>query len=276
MPDKQQVTSLLKYGCKEELRSIPAGTDVKACMRAIVRGIRKGIESAIAKHKTLLETFGEGFMSGLLSSFTTTLCNCFSLTRQDTVRYIRLSFVPIIQAGAVLLINPDDLFLGDQLKTATIMLGTGASMIAGSIIGDKISKTPIAHIPQVGKLIVRFISILTSGLLSCTMLLILDRSKTINQIIKRMNQYASEEFRTKYLLAQFESIAAELGKIDYETLQKECNQWSELTILVSHATTEEDLYQALIEGAKRGIYRVPWSGSFRSFMRDKNNKLVFS
>lgn len=266
----------LWMACKEELSSIEAGTGVKECAKAIVRGIKKGVEVAIAKHKELFRKFGEGFMSGMLSSFTTTLCNCFSVTSKDSVRYIRLGFVPIIQAGSILLINPNDLFLGDQLKNATVLLGTGASVIAGSIVGDKIAKTPIAQIPHVGKLIVRFTSVLISGLLSCTMLLILDRSKTINQLIDRMNQYASEEYRTKYLLSQFEAIAAELGEIDFESLQKECNQWNELAILVNHTSTEEELNHVLIEGSNQGLYKIPWTGDFRTFMRNRNNKLIFS
>lgn len=262
--------------CKNELSNLEPGIGVKTCTKAIIRGIRKGFAAAIAKHKSLFRTFGEGFISGTLSSITTTICNCFSVTSQDTVRLIRLGFSPIIQAGTILLINPDDLFLGDQLKNATVLLGTGASMIAGSIVGDKVAKTPIGQIPHVGKSIVKFSSVLVSGLISCTMLLILDRSNTINHLISKMNQYASEEYQTKYLLSQFQTIAAELSEVDYESIQRECTQWNELTVLINHASTEEELNRVLIEGSKQGLYKLPWSGDFRSFMSNRNNMLIFS
>ena len=265
----------LWLSCKEELSNLGAGIDVKSCVHAIICGIKKGAENATTKYSTLFRVFGEGFVSGMLANFTTTLCNCFSVTNQNTVRYIRLGFAPVIQAGSVLLINPDDLFLGDQIKNATVLLATGASVITGSIIGDQIAKTPIAQIPQVGNLIVQFISVLVSGLLSCTMLLLLDRSKLINLLIIKMNQYASEEYRTKYLLSRFEEIAAELGEIDYRKLQKQCNQWNEMAILINHTASEEELNRILIEGVNQGLYTIPWTGDFRTFMKNKESKLVF-
>ena len=79
-----------------------------------------------------------------------------------------------MQAGTILLINPDNLLVGDQLKAATVTLATGASVIAGTAVGNLIEDTPIYAIPEVGPFVQPFASVLVSGLLSCTLLIMLE------------------------------------------------------------------------------------------------------
>lgn len=262
--------------CKEEINNNKSGMDFRSCLLSIIHGIKNGVTNALKKHDELFRKFGEGFSTGAIATLTTTLCNIFDVTSQNRVKYLRQGYVPIIQAGSILLINPDDLFLGDQLKEATIALGTGASMLAGTMIGDQLAKTPIAQIPHVGKLIVRFASVLVSGLLSCTFLIILDRSKYINELVLKMNQYASEEHRTKSILDQFEKISAELANYDIQEFKRESSQWHELSVLIQHADNEVELNRILIDAANRGLYKLPWTGDFRTFMSNRNNTLDFS
>ena len=67
-----------------------------------------------------------------------------------------------------LLFNPDNLMFGDRIKTSTIIMATGASVLVGTAVGELIGKTPIAAIPGVGSVVQVFCSTLVSGLVSCT------------------------------------------------------------------------------------------------------------
>ena len=198
------------YACKDELGAVPPGSNFKECFEAIIRGIPKGLDNARLRYKDLMSQFAQGFWAGALASLTTTLCSIFFTTEKNMVRYIRQGYAAVVQAGNVLLINPDDLLLGDQLKMTTIVLGSGASVIAGTYVGDLISKTPIASVPEVGPVVTRVVSVLVSGLLSCTMLILLDRSKLVNTLIGKMNQYATVEHTIKETSKAFENMAAEI------------------------------------------------------------------
>ena len=263
------------FACKEELSNVPPGSDFKDCLEAIIHGIPKGVNNARLKYKGLITSFEQGFAAGALASLTTTICNVFFTTEQTMVRYIRQGYAAIVQAGNVLLINPNDLMLGDQLKTATVILATGASVIAGTFVGDKIAKTPIGMAPHVGPVLVRFTSTLISGLLSCTLLILLDRSKMINDLIARMNQYTTEERELRQLTVQFTSIAAEIEGYDLSKFAAETMQFEHISAKISEAKTEQEL-STILDAAFIALgIKLPWEGDFDSFMSGENRTLVF-
>lgn len=172
---------------EEELRKIRPGSKLKEMLEAVAEGIKKGLENAKAKYKEVLAQFGQGFVSGALASLTTTICNIFFTTAKNLGRCIRQISASVVEAGRVLLFNPDSLMLGDRLKTASVILATGASVLVGTAVGELIGKTPIAAIPGVGPFVQAFCSTLVSGLLSCTFLIFLDRSSFMNRLIDAMN-----------------------------------------------------------------------------------------
>ncbi len=264
------------YSCKEELSAVPPGNDFKDCLDAIIRGIPKGLDNARLKYKNLMSQFVQGFWAGSLASLTTTLCNIFFTTEKNMVRYIRQGYAAVVQAGNVLLINPDDLLLGDQLKMATVILGSGASVIAGTYVGDLISKTPIATIPEVGPIVIRFVSVLVSGLLSCTMLILLDRSKMVNTLIGRMNQYATIKHSISETSKAFASIAAEIEGFDADDFSQQCTLYNQIAMGISKASSEEELERLLTDTLQANGIAFPWDGDFDGFMSDPSNRLVFN
>ena len=135
---------------KDELQALPPRRELEDMIDAVGHGVKKGIENAKAKYKELFAQFGNGFVSGTLASLTTTLCNIFFTTSKNLVRNIRQIYASIVEAGRTLLFNPDDLMLGDRIKTATVILATGASVLVGTGIGEAIATTPVGMIPVVG------------------------------------------------------------------------------------------------------------------------------
>lgn len=135
---------------KNEIQSLPAGKDLKDMLEAVGRGVKKGVENAKVKYKEILAKFGEGFFAGALASLTTTICNIFFTTAKNLVKCIRQIYASVVEAGKILLFNPDNLMFGDRIKTSTIILATGASVLVGTAVGELINKTPIAAIPGVG------------------------------------------------------------------------------------------------------------------------------
>ena len=264
------------YACKEELADMPPGSSLNECIEAIVKGVEKGADNIRKKHKKLLSQFELGFTAGGLANLTTTISNIFIKTEKNVVCYIRQAYAAVVQAGNILFINPNDLLIGEQLRMATLVLGSGASAIVGLYVGDTIAATPIGMMPEVGPLVTRFVSILVGGLLSCTLLILLDRSKLINNIIGKMNQYTTSERKMLQTSREFSRIAAELEGYDIDEFIDECYRFSMVGDIISKAEGPEELDRIL-----EIIYSVfgienPWNGDFDVFMKDDDAVFDFS
>lgn len=264
----------LWFSCKTEILNVPDQSTFEDYINAIKAGVQVGFSNIKNKYKDLLLSFCQGFNAGFLASLTTTLCNIFFETSERTIRNIRNIYAAITQAGAVLLFNPNDLRLGDRIQTASVILATGANTVIGSSVGDAIAKTPIGQFPVVGRPIQIFSSTMISGLLSCTFLLFLDRSKFINQLLHKLNQYLTEEQAFQELAEQMEKEAAILADIDFKQFHNEVNQYSCFANRIQHASSEEELKIILLETCKDDD-SLPWQGDLDEFMSNPNNSLIF-
>lgn len=261
--------------CEEELKGVNTHCEIGTLLQAIKRGIAKGSENALKNYKDLFRNFGEGFIAGAMASVTTTLINIFITTDKNTVRYIRQASASIVQAGNILLINPNNLLVGDQLKAATITLATGASVIAGTAVGSLIERTPIYSIPEVGQFVQTFCSVLVSGLLSCTLLIMLDRSKFVNRLVAEMNKYQDANRSYLMLAEDFARIAAELEGYDIRQFHIEVAQYRDITTRIEAAMDEEELESLMVSIYTTFDIDLPWGDDIDSFMSNPNNKLVF-
>lgn len=262
--------------CEEELKAIDARCEIGSLLQAIKNGVAKGSENALKNYRDLFRNFGEGFIAGAMASVTTTLINIFITTDKNTVRYIRQASASVVQAGTILLINPDNLLVGDQLKAATVTLATGASVIAGTAVGNLIEDTPIYAIPEVGPFVQTFASVLVSGLLSCTLLIMLDRSNFVNKLVAEMNRYQDERRNYHVLAEEFARIAAELEGYDIRDFYIEVARYGDITDRIGAVEDDEELGDLL-----KSVYMVfdidiPWGDDIDAFMSNPNSKLVFS
>ena len=258
-----------------ELQEIPVGCDFKEIIDAIIRGIRIGIENAKNNYKELLNRFFQGATAGILASISNTLCNIFFTTSRNFGKCIRNMYASLTEAGRVLFFNPEDLLMGDRIKNVSVIMATGASVLVGSIVGQAISETPIGMLPGVGEVIQTFIATLVTGMLSCSFLIMLDRSIFINEIIDTFNNVPN--IATSYIEVAnlFTKISAEIAKYDIEQFEKEVENYKECSLKIMNAKDENELQQILYEIHENMDFKIPWEGSFASFMEDKESKLVF-
>lgn len=263
------------FASKAELQAVLPHSNLKDMLEAIANGVKNGLNNARLKYKELVAKFEEGFVAGALSSLTTTLCNIFFTTAKKLVRNIRQIYASVVQAGRVLLFNPDGLLFGDRIKLSTVILATGASVLIGTAVGELISLTPIGSAPVIGNVVQLFCSTLTSGLLSCTLLVFLDRSKFMNKVITELNRIPSEVNNYREIADALECLAAKLANLDIAKFRAETEKYNDIALKINKAESEAELNDLLLAAYKVFNIQIPWQSDFDSFMGNKTNKLVF-
>lgn len=249
-------------------------------LKALGNGLKQGFQQVKIKYKELFSRFLGGAVAGALSSLTTTFCNFFFTTAKNTVRIIRQSYVSLVEAGKILLINPKNYTFGKRMQAVAKILATGASVVVGVIVSDAIGNTGIKEIPILGDTLPTFCGAFVSGIMSCTLLYFLERSEIMNKLFKVLDKIHTIDTEIQYYREQadyFERYAAELAKIDLNQFRKEIKFYGELTERLMSAETEEELNRVLKNALKEAHILIPWDGykSFGQFMMDKNAHLIF-
>ena len=264
------------FSAKGELKALDEEKDLSDMLTAVGVGIQKGMENVKENHKEVFAKAAEGFSAGALSSLTTTLCNIFFTTAKSLVRCIRQVYASAVQAGKVILFNPDNLMLGDRIKETSVILATGASVLVGTAVGEMIIKTPVGSVPVIGHVVSTFCSTMVSGLLSCTLLVFLDRSRFVNTLIDTMNRIPSDANNFKEIADLMETLAAKIANIDIDQFKAETAKYNSVSQQLLSCEDEESLNTILQDAYERICISIPWEGDFDSFMSDKSNRLVFS
>lgn len=248
--------------------------------RAIGRGIKIGFDNARLKYKELWAKFIDGAVAGVLSSLVTTLTNIFFTTAKNVVRIIRQTWASLVEATKIMLINPDCLRFGERVRATTKVLATGASIVSGVMLTEAINKTAFGAIPYVGEIAATFCGTLVTGLMTCSLLFMLDRNDTINKIVKSLDQLPTIENYIVYAKEQarlLQEYAADVYSLNIERFQKET---SVIVNAVSGINAEMDdtvLLQELRCIYKELGFENPWGNqnTFDSFMTDKSEILTF-
>lgn len=272
------VFSEIWFAVRDEIKQ--GKEDGKALFNSIAAGVKKGLEKAKLKYKELWHKFIEGAVGGVLASLTTTLCNIFFTTAKNVVRIIRQSWASLVEATKILLFNPDFLPFGERFRAAAKIIATGASVVAGTIVGDLIAKTGVAAIPVVGDIVQTFCGTLVTGILSCSLLYLLDRNSAVNKIVQVLNSIPTVDDIVIYYRTQarlLEEYCAKLMNIDLAAFQKEAQSYSEAVSTLEDAVNEQELNFALCTVSKRLEISSPIGNhkDMDSFMADPNSKLKF-
>lgn len=272
------VFSEIWFAVRDEIKQ--GKEDGKALFNSIASGIKKGWENAKLKYKELWHKFIEGAVGGVLSSLTTTLCNIFFTTAKNVVRIIRQSWASLVEATKILLFNPDFLPFGERFRAAAKIIATGASVVAGTMVGDLIANTGVAAIPVIGDIVQTFCGTLVTGILSCSLLYLLDRNSAVNKIVQVLNSIPTVDDIVVYYRTQarlLEDYCAKLMNIDLATFQKEAQSYNEAVSILEDAANEQELNFALRTVCKRLEISSPIGNhkNMDSFMADPNSKLKF-
>ena len=272
------VFSEIWFAVRDEIKQ--GKEDGKSLFNSIASGIKKGLENAKLKYKELWHKFIEGAVGGVLASLTTTLCNIFFTTAKNVVRIIRQSWASLVEATKIVLFNPDFLPFGERFRAAAKIIATGASVVAGTMVGDLIAKTGVAAIPVVGDIVQTFCGTLVTGILSCSLLYLLDRNSAVNKIVQILNSIPTVDDIVVYYRTQarlLEEYCAKLMDIDLATFQKETQSYCEAVSILESANNQQELNCALWTVYKRFEINSPIGNhkDINSFMADPNSKLKF-
>lgn len=256
-----------------------AKLDVQEFFRTIGNGIRNGFQNAMAKYKAVLDRALDGVLSGALASLTTTLCNIFFTTAKRAVRFIRETWASLVQALKILLYNPDGLPFGERIRAAAKVVAAGASVVAGILVSNLIEATPLGHIPVLGEIIQTFCGTLVAGILSCTLLYVLDRSELVQSLVSKLNQIPTAADNAAHFRRQAEMLeehAAALMKIDRETFQRECAAYAAAAEGLQQTKSPEELNHLLKRLMRELSIPCPWGEKdFDDFMTDTTSVLTF-
>ncbi|WP_409967197.1 hypothetical protein RFF05_11300 [Bengtsoniella intestinalis] len=266
------------FAVKDELDLIDDSFNLSATFEAIGRGIHRGFEQSKVKYKELFDTTLSGGIAGALASVTTTLCNIFFTTAKNTVRLIRQSWVYLVDATKVLFLNPDDYLFGERIQAAAKIVAVGSSIVAGVLLQEALEKTGLGAIPIVGELVPTFCSVLVSGLLSCTFLIYLDRSKEIKALVATLNHVPTISTVTHYYRQEaqkFMAYAAQMQEMDIDAFTAEVALYETAVKAISTDTSSTELNAILHNLMETLNIKTPWVGDFNSFMGDGSNRLVF-
>lgn len=182
--------------------------------------------------KGYIMAFKDGILAGALASLTSTGINMFETTFATAGRILRQSWSSIIQAVKILVFNPDQLPYGEVLRSVFKIIATTASVMAGVLLQETLSKPALALPPSLQRVVPAFVGSLLSGVLSVSFLYFFDYSKKVQQIVNYANQI-KDEFDVKldyYTQAtdRLTKVVAQLEQIDFDTLEKEASQISDL------------------------------------------------
>lgn len=270
------------FSAKDESEKLDNQKDVglKEYTEAIGRGIKNGYEHAKEKYPELFSRFLNGAVAGALSSLTTTLCNIFFTTAKSTVRIIRQSYASIVQAMEVLFINPDNYEFGDRMRAVVKVLSIGASVTVGVLVSDAVAHTPLGALGKTSDIVQNFCGAFVTGIMSCTLLMYLDRSETMNSLVRCLNNIHTVETELNYYreyAKYFERYAADLVQIDFVRFEQETSAFKEIAAKLSDTLTQDELNTILLQAFTSRHLPLPWEGfeSFDSFMHDNNAHLEF-
>ncbi len=253
----------------------------KVLFEAIANSVKKGLENAKKKFKDIWEKFIEGAVAGVLSSIVTTLTNIFFTTAKNIVKIIRESWASFTESCKILFVNPDCLPLGERFRAAAKVLATGASIVAGTMVAEVISKTPFGNIPVIGDIVRSFCGSLVTGIMSCSFLYIFDHNDAIQKAVEMLNKIPSVENLVASLKKQaqlLEKYLAELMEIDWEYLKQKISTLGKITDEIENARDDFELNKVLKNACKEMGVVLPWGEheNFDAFMNDKNARFVLA
>ena len=180
----------------------------------------------------------------------------------------------------ILLFNPDNLPFGERIRAGAKILATGASVVAGTMISELIAKTAIGTIPVVGSIVQTFCGTLVTGIMSCSLLYMLDNNRALNRIVRFLNNVPTVENIVIYYREQaklLEQYSAELFDIDLDSFKNEVSEIHSALISLENCKTESDLYTALLCVYDKLQLKLPWNDSSNEdeFWCDKEGSWEF-
>lgn len=265
------------FSVKERI-SFCSGDSLKSFFSEILEGIKEGFTKAKNKYKEIISKIKEGLLSGIIASLMTTLTNTVKTLLESSVKILRHASSAIVQSIKVLFFDKHNSWQ-EKIHAVLVLLATSASTIIGSLIGGYLAPT-LSNIPIVGDLLVIFIEIFISGMLSCTLIYFIDKwniTKKIVDFIQSLDVKPFGEYveSMKQRVAAYEAYVAKLLEVDVDSVVRETKRYAQVVSILQSGNDDAVTNYELKTLFKDLEITLPWKGDFSSFMSDKNSQLVF-
>lgn len=271
--------------------------NAESFLSSVMEGLKKGFQNAKEKFGDIIDAGLKGTFSGILSSITTTLINIFATTAKRLVKLIRECWSYLIDAGRILIFNPDNLPFQSRMREGAKIIATGASVVCGSLVAEYIGKLGVDTLPfGLGEAVTTLCGIAVSGLLSITFLRALDSDagieKMVNVIKKSFGSCAEDIEAAKVQAKLFEEYGLRYQEVSQQF--KQANDtfspivtnidqvWSTVKTMggatgtVLNLAGEKLMTATLFLTTKLlGIANPFGKKGYKSFMRDKNARMRF-
>lgn len=242
---------------------------------ATANGLATGVKKVKSEYKSIFAQFEEGLVSGILSSITSTITNTFFTTNENIGRILRQAWVSTIEATSILLFNNHDQYFCDRMTSAAKVLATGASVVVGTLVQEKVS-LQLKDLPiddSLKNVISTFSGCLCTGFLSVSLLFYIDNGPYTKFLI---GIYSEGNRRLQEQAILFKNYCAELEKVDIKRLERDAEY---IFALSGNLSSAEDIKEmnSLLRGAigNLGLPSVFGGYSIEERMNDKNWILKF-
>ena len=166
------------------------------------------------------------------------------------------------------------------MRAVAKALSVGASVVVGVLVSEAVAHTPLGMLGVVGDIVQTFCGSFVTGIMSCTLLMFLDKNELINKLVKTLNGIHTLSSDVNYYrqwAKYFEEYAAKLMEIDLKQFEAEASAFSAIADSIDRVKSEKELNQVLRQAYIVRKIPLPWEGfdSFDSLMQDKQARLVF-
>lgn len=263
----------LWFAVKEEI--VSSDGSAMGVLGVIPAGVKKGAERAKENYSILLAQFGEGLLSGILSSFTSTLCNAFFSTTENFGKILRQAWASMVEALGILFFNKNAQYLCDRMTSAAKVLAAGAGVIIGTNVQETVQiKLTGAAIPgELKNVIAAFAGSLSTGLLTITFLFYIDNDP-FGKFLGKAYGEGINNLKKQGIL--FREYCARLSEIDIERLNYEASCAYNLSVRLENAVSQAELNAVLKAAASSlGIPALLGNYTLDEKMNDKKWMLKF-
>ncbi|OMF61550.1 hypothetical protein BK139_06850 [Paenibacillus sp. FSL R5-0490] len=242
---------------------------------------KEAFQAVKEKFKELIAAFANGMLAGILSSISTFIINFFTGTAKHAVKMIREFWGSITQIFDLLVFNRQNLSPGELAREISKVIGLAAAVLAGTLVAERLESTGIGDLPVIGEALTIFLSGLTTGVISISLVYFIDHSKEIQKLVKFLDGFADQlELKRQYyaeLNEQIKQKVSELSSLPIDQLNKQLANVQMLTQQMKLADTDDELNEIVTKTIRTMGLDLPYQDreGLKQFMQDKQAVLHF-
>lgn len=247
---------------------------VDESLRILVDSLLKAVDD-FSTEEILVDTEGNHLFMNILGG----MQNTFNELAYDENTLVKTTYASIVKGAEVLICNPEYLPFGERLASSLRYFIAGSSIL----VGDKIMSSMADDLEKLrakyGDEIATMLPALVSTTICCACLVSLDHNPLLQELIGRFNEIPTLTYEIRQLkesAEKFESVAAELGKYDFEKLKIEIDGYSAMSEDMSVIDSPEALNDYLMKYYEKTGKQLPWGNqTVEEHWANPNSRLVF-